>query len=73
MLSALVQSRKAWILLLAVAGAVAMNLLGRIDGDKALDFVKWCVSAWMAATAWEDGKKHENPPSPAPPKEDPPS
>jgi hypothetical protein len=53
-LSALVRSRKAWVLLLAVVGVVAMNLAGRIDGAQALDFVKWLVSAWFGAVALED-------------------
>lgn len=73
---ALAQSRKAWIFLLAVIGAVAMNLAGRIDSEKALDFVKWVVGFWMASQAWEDGKKHEaggsNTPSSPPPSETPP-
>lgn len=69
--SALVNSRKAWIFLLAVVGAIAMNLAGRIDGEKAIDFVKWVVGFWMASQAWEDGKKHEGGTPPAPPGDQP--
>ncbi len=47
-------SRKAWVLLAATIGAVAMNLAGRVEGEKALEFIKWTVSTWLASQAAED-------------------
>ena len=56
-IAALAQSRKAWVLLIAVAGVVAMNYLGRIDGPKALDFIGTLVAVWMGAQSLEDAAK----------------
>ena len=57
MLRALVTSRKAWVLLLAIVGVVAMNLAGKVTGSETLDFVKWLVGTWLAAVAAEDVAK----------------
>jgi len=57
MISALLASRKAWVLLLCVAGAMVLNAKGQIDGPQALDFIKWVVGAWLAAVAAEDAAK----------------
>lgn len=54
MLRLLAKSRKAWVLLACVAGAVVMNLMGKIDGGQALDFLWKVVTAWMATVAAED-------------------
>ena len=54
MIGALVRSRKAWVLLLAIVGVVAMNLAGRVAGVEALGFIKWIVAAWLGAVALED-------------------
>jgi hypothetical protein len=54
MISSLATSRKAWVLLVAVVGAVVMNVAGRIDGEKALEFIKWIVMTWLGAQAYED-------------------
>jgi hypothetical protein len=54
MIAGLASSRKAWVLLAAVVGAVVMNVAGRIDGDKALEFIKWLVMTWLGAQAYED-------------------
>lgn len=59
MLSALVTSRKAWVLLLAVIGVVVMNVAGRVTGEQTIDVIKWLVSAWFGAVALEDAaEKH---------------
>jgi len=57
MLGALVQSRKAWVLLLAIAGVVVMNVAGRVSGEEALSFIKWLTAAWFGAVAVEDAAK----------------
>jgi len=57
-ISLMFQSRKAVVLVFAIAGVVLMNCVGRIDGEKALDFIKWVVTAWLAAQALEDTGKH---------------
>lgn len=51
---ALAQSRKAWVLLLAVVCVGVLAYVGRIEGQAALDFVKWLVTAWFGAVAIED-------------------
>lgn len=51
---ALLQSRKAWVVLLAVVGVVVMELVGKIGPRDALDAIKWLVSAWLGAQAAED-------------------
>jgi hypothetical protein len=65
MLKALAKSRKAWVLLIAIVGVIAMNVAGRIDGTQAIDFIKWLVSAWFGAVALEDAalKLPMSPPS----------
>jgi len=57
-ISLMFQSRKAVVLVFAIAGVVLMNYLGRISGEEALAFVKWVVTAWLAAQAIEDTGKH---------------
>jgi hypothetical protein len=56
MVSKLFGSRKAVMMMLALAGVVLLASLGRITGDQALDFLKVTLPAWLAAQAWEDGK-----------------
>jgi hypothetical protein len=51
----LAQSRKAWVLLIAIACVSGLAYTGRIDGQVALEFVKWLVTAWFGAVALEDG------------------
>lgn len=57
MLRALAVSRKAWVLLIAIVGVVAMNIAGRVNGEDALSFIKWMVVAWFGAVAAEDAAK----------------
>lgn len=47
---------KSIVMVVAVVGACAMNVAGRVDGDKTLEFIKWIVMAWLGAEAWEAGK-----------------
>lgn len=47
---------KSIVMVVAVIGAIVMNVAGRIEGDKALEFVKWVVIAWVGAEAYESGK-----------------
>lgn len=57
----LVQSRKAWVVLLAIIGAVLLAALGRISAAESLEFVKWIVVAWLGAIAAEDAaEKHRS-------------
>ncbi|HOA00819.1 MAG TPA: hypothetical protein PKI27_00775 [Dermatophilaceae bacterium] len=49
-------SRKALITMLAIVGIVVLAGLGRVAGEQALDFIKWIVTAWLAAQAYEDGR-----------------
>jgi hypothetical protein len=51
----LYRSSAAIVLMLAVVGVVVMNVVGRIDGPDALDFIKWLVMAFFAKVAIEDG------------------
>ncbi len=39
----------------AIAVALALALRGRVDGQVALDFVKWIVVAYFTKVAVEDG------------------
>lgn len=55
MVKALAQSRKAWVLLIAIVAVVGLTAMKMIDGAQALDFVKWLVVAWFGAVAIEDG------------------
>jgi hypothetical protein len=72
-LSAFMNSRKAWVLLLAIIGVVVMNVVGRIDHKDALDFIKWIVMAWLGAVAAEDAAaKHGQARAGAPPASSPP-
>lgn len=57
MMSAMLTSRKAWVMVVCVVGAVVLNARGQIDGPQALDFIKWVVGAWLGAVAIEDGAK----------------
>lgn len=49
------RSSAALILALAVIGVIVMNVVGRIEGEVALDFIKWLVMAFFAKIAIEDG------------------
>ena len=47
---------KSIVMVVAVLSAIVMNVVGRIEGDKTLEFIKWVVMSWVAAEAWENGK-----------------
>lgn len=47
-------SRKAIVLVVAIIGVVILNILGKLDIQGALDFIKWIVGVWMASVAAED-------------------
>jgi len=53
-IKALATSRKALVLVAAVAAAVVMSATHAITGTQALDFCKWIVGAWMAAHAYQE-------------------
>lgn len=50
----LIASRKAWVMMIAIVAVATLNALGRIEGDKALEFIKWVVMTWIAAQGVED-------------------
>jgi hypothetical protein len=67
-LASLINSRKAWIALLAVVGACVLAYFGKIPYDHLIDFFKWVIAAWFAAFAAEDiSKAMGNKPSDSPP------
>lgn len=47
---------KSIVMVLAVLGVIVMNVVGRIEGQAALDFIWKVVVAWSAAEAYEKGK-----------------
>jgi len=53
-LRALASSRKAWVVLVAILGIIAMELAGKVAASDALEAIKWLVSAWLGAQAAED-------------------
>ncbi len=44
---------KALVVLVAIIGVIVMNILGRIEGKEALDFIKWLVVTLVGALALE--------------------
>lgn len=50
----LLTSSKAIVAGLAVAGVIVMNVTGRVDSAKALEFITWVVMAYFGANALED-------------------
>lgn len=50
----LLTSSKAIVAGLAVIGVIVMNVTGRIDGAKALEFITWVILAYFGAHAAED-------------------
>jgi hypothetical protein len=66
-LSRLLRSSKGLLLLGSVAGVVVMNVVGRIDGERALTFIQWLVGFYFGAVAIEDGasKLRGSPPAPS--------
>lgn len=57
----LVQSRKAWVVLFAIIGAIALAAMNRISAEASLEFVKWVVVAWLGAIAAEDAAEKAAP------------
>jgi hypothetical protein len=53
----LLTSRKFIVTLIAITGVTVLAAIGKIDGDKALDFAKWVLGAWIAAQAGTDISK----------------
>lgn len=53
----ILNSRKGLVLVAAVIGVIVLNVLHRISGDQALDFLKWIVGFWMGGVAIEDAAK----------------
>lgn len=53
-LERLLKSSKAWVVLLAVVGVIVMNVTGRIDGARALEFIQWIVGIFLGTVAAED-------------------
>ena len=51
----LATSSTALLGILAIAAAITMSIYGRIEGQSALDFVKWVVIAYFTKVAVEDG------------------
>jgi len=51
---ALLGSKKALIMLVAVVGAIVLAAIGKVDGQQALDFCKWVVMTWLGAQAVVD-------------------
>lgn len=51
----LVTSAKAIVALVSVVGVIVMNMMGKIDGPAALNFVTVVVCAYFGAHAIEDG------------------
>lgn len=47
---------KSIVMVIAVIGVIVMNVVGRIEGQAALDFIWKIVVAWSAAEAYEKGK-----------------
>lgn len=56
-LKALSDSRKAVVLGIAIIGLVVLAALRVIDADKFVDAMKWIISFWFGAHAYEEGKK----------------
>ena len=50
-------SRKFIVTLVAVASVTALAIIGKIDGEKALDFARWVLGAWIVAQAGTDAAK----------------
>lgn len=50
----LLTSSKAIVAGVAVVGVIVMNVTGRIDSAKALEFITWVVMAYFGANALED-------------------
>lgn len=51
----LATSSTALLGILAIIGVIVMNVTGRVDSERALDFVKWIVVAYFTKVAVEDG------------------
>ena len=62
-LTALMQSRKAWVLVAATVVVIVLAVMHFVTGAQALDFVKWLVIAWFGAVAVEDGAQKMTVPS----------
>lgn len=56
-LTELFTSRKFIVTLVAIAGVVTLAALGEVDGEKAIDFAKWVLGAWLVAQAGTDATK----------------
>jgi hypothetical protein len=56
-LTELFTSRKFIVTLVAVAGVTILAAIGQIEGDKALDFARWVLGAWLVAQAGTDASK----------------
>jgi hypothetical protein len=55
-LTGLLSSRKAVIVVVAIIAITVLGYFGVVEGDKAVDFVKWVVVSWLGAQAYEDAK-----------------
>lgn len=53
----LLTSRKFIVTALGITGAVVLAALGKIDGERAMDFAKWLLGAWLLAQAGVDATK----------------
>jgi hypothetical protein len=56
-LTELFTSRKFIVTLVAIAGVTVLAAVGQIDGEKALDFARWVLGAWLVAQAGTDATK----------------
>jgi hypothetical protein len=55
-LSGLLSSKKAIITILTMVIVMVLCLAGHIDGDAALDVIKWVAMVWLGAQALVDSK-----------------
>lgn len=51
----LITSSKGLLCVAALVGVCIMNYLGRIDGERALEFITWIIGFYVAGVAVEDG------------------
>lgn len=51
----IITSSKGLLCVAAIVGVCVMNYLGRIDGERALEFITWLVGFYVAGVAFEDG------------------
>jgi hypothetical protein len=72
-LKRLLQSSKAWVVAVAMAGVTLLTILGRVTSIEALDAIKWLAITFIGATALEDSARKFALPPKAEAHKDPPS